>query len=518
MKLKQQFKEAVAAAFSGIWISSNEHEDAIGTLGEACKEQGWTILTWDPERGLRKPGQKETASEEEPNPLTALAELRNVDTANTRGVLVCRNFLPFIFAPDGRIMAPTLLQSLQRTIEEGSAEGHHVVILAHEMTKIPIELEKLVYVLEHDLPDNEERYQLLGQVVKDPPKIDSPEAKRILDASAGLTRMESLGAFSKSMTKHKKLVPETVFEIKAKALAKGGALEVLTGQQLAESGEPTGFTSLGGMNAAKEFLLQMFNSPRRSKKVRPQGITLVGPSGTGKSALGKALGQEIGRAAVRLDVGALMGSLVGETEAQTRAILKRIDASQPLVLIVDEVEKALAGSSGGEHDSGVGARMLGALLTWLNDHTSDIFPVFTANDISRLPPELFRAERIDGIFMIDIPIREEKDVVWNIYEKYYELEPALRVARPNDDNWTGAEIKSCCRQSALRNLTLEEAAVQVVPIYNTAREKIQGLRTWADKRCLSASYRGLYDKNGPGKVMQPSEIAARPRRKISTGT
>ena len=79
-----------------------------------------------------------------------------------------------------------------------------------------------------------------------------------------------------------------------------------------------------------------------------------------------------------LDVGALLGSLVGQSESNVRAALKLADAMAPCVLFCDEIEKALAGStSSGQTDSGVTARVFGSLLTWLNDHESDVFFVAT---------------------------------------------------------------------------------------------------------------------------------------------
>ena len=81
-----------------------------------------------------------------------------------------------------------------------------------------------------------------------------------------------------------------------------------------------------------------------------------------------------------------MGSLVGSTEANIRQALKIIDAMEPCICFIDEVEKALSGvSSSG--DSGVSARLFGTFLTWLNDHESDVFTICTCNDISKLPPE-----------------------------------------------------------------------------------------------------------------------------------
>jgi SpoVK/Ycf46/Vps4 family AAA+-type ATPase len=66
--------------------------------------------------------------------------------------------------------------------------------------------------------------------------------------------------------------------------------------------------------------------------------------------------------------------------------------------------------------------MFGSLLTWLNDHTSDVFFVGTVNDVSKLPPEFSRAERFDGIFFLDLPGREQKDRIWQIYLELFRLD------------------------------------------------------------------------------------------------
>jgi SpoVK/Ycf46/Vps4 family AAA+-type ATPase len=87
--------------------------------------------------------------------------------------------------------------------------------------------------------------------------------------------------------------------------------------------------------------------------------------------------------------------------------LKLADAMAPCVLFADEIEKALAGAtSSGQTASGVTARVFGSLLTWLNDHESDVFFVGTCNDASKLPPEFARAERFDGVLFVDLPGRD----------------------------------------------------------------------------------------------------------------
>ncbi len=112
---------------------------------------------------------------------------------------------------------------------------------------------------------------------------------------------------------------------------------------------------------------------RARERVKPRGIMLLSPPGCGKSEFCKCLGNEVGRPVLILDVGSLMGSLVGQSEERTRQALATVDAMAPCVLMIDEVEKAFAGSTGQSGDSGVSSRMLGTFLSWLNDHESDVF-------------------------------------------------------------------------------------------------------------------------------------------------
>jgi SpoVK/Ycf46/Vps4 family AAA+-type ATPase len=137
--------------------------------------------------------------------------------------------------------------------------------------------------------------------------------------------------------------------------------------------------------------------------------------------------------------------------------------------------------------------VFGSLLTWLNDHESDVFFVGTCNDASKLPPEFARAERFDGVFFVDLPGRDQKDVIWGIYTKFYGLD--AKQARPHDSNWTGAEIKSCCRLASLLDVPLVQAAQNVVPVAVTAGDKIEALRQWASGRCLSADRAGVYARS-----------------------
>src|SRR5690606_3935107 len=114
----------------------------------------------------------------------------------------------------------------------------------------------------------------------------------------------------------------------------------------------------------------------------------------------------------------------------------------------------------------------------------------TANDVSRLPPEFARAERFDGVFFLDLPGRAEKDAIWEIYREQFEIGPAQRL--PDDTDWTGAEIRACCRLAALLDMPLVQAAQNVVPVAVTSAESVERLRDWASGRCLAADRPGIY--------------------------
>ncbi len=284
----------------------------------------------------------------------------------------------------------------------------------------------------------------------------SDDSDQVLDAAVGLTRYEAEGAFSLSLVRHGKLEPGTLWVLKTQSLMKSGLLSLYRGRDA--------FEELGGLDSLKAFCLRSLRSSNRQRPgLKPKGILLLGLPGSSKIAFCKSLGNETGRPTLILDVGALLGSLVGQSEARTRQALRIADAMAPCILMIDEVEKALSGVSGsGQNDSGVSARMFGSLLSWLNDHESDEFVVCTANDVSKLPPEFCRAERFDGLFFLDLPAAEQKQQIWQMYATQFGLDLTQRL--PDDAQWTGAEIRACCRLSALLEVPLAQAGLQVVPV------------------------------------------------------
>jgi hypothetical protein len=480
--LSARLSEYICAAFSGLYIHTFEPDEALREIGELCRNQNWQLAVWDLDRGLSlglAAGAATTAAALTSDPLAAIRAMSGMAGSEGASLLVLRNFHRFLGSAE-------VIQALEHQLVQGKMHRTFVVILA-PVIQLPIELERLFVILAHDLPDRAQLQAIASSVATEANELpDGAELEQVLDAASGLTRYEAEGAFSLSLIRHGRLEQSTLWHLKTQSLMKSGLLSLYRGNEA--------FAELGGLESLKAFCLRSLQSSNRQRPgLKPKGILLLGLPGSGKSAFCKSLGNETGRPTLVLDVGALMGSLVGQSEERTRQALRIADAMAPCILMIDEVEKALSGmTNSGQGDSGVSSRMFGSLLSWLNDHQSDVFVVCTANDVSRLPPEFTRAERFDGLFYLDLPSSEQRQHIWEMYAAQFGLD--LKQRLPDDTQWTGAEIRACCRLSALLDVPLAQAGLQVVPVAVTAVEAVERLRTWANGRCLSADRVGLYSR------------------------
>lgn len=141
----------------------------------------------------------------------------------------------------------------------------------------------------------------------------------------------------------------------------------------------------------------------------PKGILVSGIPGSGKSLIARQIARIFNNCPlISLDMGALRGGIQGESEHNMINALKTAESMAPCVLWIDEIEKAFSGTSGSsESDAGVGLRMFGKFLTWLQEKKEACFVFATANDITNLPPELFRSERFDKKFFTFMPTFSE---------------------------------------------------------------------------------------------------------------
>jgi SpoVK/Ycf46/Vps4 family AAA+-type ATPase len=229
-------------------------------------------------------------------------------------------------------------------------------------------------------------------------------------------------------------------------------------------------------------------------------VLLLGVQGCGKSLSAKAVSALWRLPLLRLDVGRLFGSLVGSSEENVRRAIQVAESVAPVVLWVDEIDKALAGTRGGGGlDSGTTARVFGTFLTWLAEKRSAVFVIATANDISALPPELLRKGRFDEIFFVDLPTERERREIFAIHlarrrraPKGFDLERLARAAA----GFSGAEIEEAvvaalfdafAEGREVDTPTLERAIRETVPLSRTMEAEIGRLRAWCDGRARPAT-------------------------------
>ncbi len=240
------------------------------------------------------------------------------------------------------------------------------------------------------------------------------------------------------------------------------------------------------------------------------------------------------------------------------------------IVFIDEIEKALAGASGGGDTSGVAQDQQGTLLSWMQDNNATgiicIGPpgtsksllakatgneagiptvaldfgamkgslvgeseqqlrgalkvisaiaggrtlfLATCNSLSVLSPELRRRFTF-GTFFFDLPTPDERAAIWALYARKYEIPCADGIK--GDDNWTGAEIKQCCELAYRLSIGVEEAAAYIVPVARSAADQVEALRAGASGRFISASAPGVYQYDRALGSAPTTATTARPRR------
>lgn len=207
----------------------------------------------------------------------------------------------------------------------------------------------------------------------------------LLAALAGLSFEQVFQISKLAMAKHGQLNPKSVLDIRRTFFGTVRGLQMLS----------TGFLYYDPALAIQEWLktsgpfLTDFDVPL----LTPRGLLFTGPPGTGKTMAAKYLARELELPLYLLDIAGLMEKYVGESESNLRIALNQAEQSAPCVMLIDEVEKLF---HGGNDDSGVTSRMLSSILWWLQEHKAKVLTVMTTNKEADIPPELYRAGRIDS--------------------------------------------------------------------------------------------------------------------------
>lgn len=400
-------------------------------------------------------------------------------------------------------MAPIFIQLMIELARARYAHKHVVIIGSDPL--LP-ELRPYAVTVNFPLPSKKDIEGIIKDFVKNNLEKVKVNSHAISNICVGMNALEIESALCVSAVSKKGHLDKSIlYHEKAKAVQKTGLLELM------EVGET--LDDVGGLDHLKEWfrlVAKAFKNPTKAEKYHlpnMKGTLITGISGTGKSLCAKAIADLFEVPLIRFDIGRVFGSLVGETERNTREAFKMIDAVSPCVVLIDEVEKALAGLEGsGSTDSGVTARFIGSFLYYMQEKKSQSFFVCTANDISKLPPELTRKGRFDEIWYVNLPSIEDTKNIIKIHLRKVGRDPKnfkIPTLAKHMHQFTGAEIENCVKQ-AMYNAFFEDrefvgkdiiqAAKETVPIVKTRKEEIQRLEKWARDRARFASNNKQYEK------------------------
>lgn len=366
----------------------------------------------------------------------------------------------------------------------------------------------------------------------DEPEVTEDDVARIARLGMGMTKYEfeahaSLAIVNASINGDP--------AITAEALTKGiaaGKTEVVKQSEMLELFHPEDMGDVGGMHRLKDWVSarrECFTDDAAEFGIEsPKGIALIGVPGAGKSLVAKAVAGAWGVPLIRLDFGAVFSKYVGESEQRMRAALNMVSQMGRLVLFADEIDKGLAGAGGGSNDSGISSRVLGSFLTWMQENTSNVFVIMTANRVQGLPPELFRRGRLDAVFSVTMPNGDEREEVLGVHlrkrKRSIDAFSAQEIItfREASQGYVPAEIESAVKDALLLAYRAEDRELRMshiieslkgmVPQSVSHKPQIDAIVAWAAENATPVSY-----PEGQGAIasnvsdMNSRRIARRPR-------
>ncbi len=501
MDFETELDILIRARYPILYLVTSEEARVQASIREMADRGQKKIFEWSITTGLVPAGtsiqSQKTRNSPTREPLAALNEV--IDLVEP-ALFLFKDFHPFL--ERSRIEVIRRLKEIALHLQN----SHKTIILVSPVLEIPPELDKEITVLTFPLPGKADLGRLLDRITDEvrpfgniTVDLDEAGRERLLQAALGLTMSEAENVFAKIVVKSERLSVEDLDEIffeKQQIIRKSGLLEYYDAKE--------DFESVGGLAELKEWLVkralaftpeaQAFGLPA------PRGVLMLGVQGCGKSLCAKAVASQWRLPLLRFDMGRMFGSLVGSSEENARRAIAVAESVAPVILWVDEIDKAFAGARGSASvDGGTTARVFGTFLTWLAEKSAPVFVAATANDISELPPELLRKGRFDEIFFVDLPTDEERAEIFRIHIARRGRDPALfdlaDLVRASVD-FSGAEIEQSVvaalfdafhRKEELTGAHILGELHATVPLARTMAEQVDSLRRWADGRARHAS-------------------------------
>ncbi|MBL4607632.1 MAG: AAA family ATPase [Pseudomonadales bacterium] len=422
--------------------------------------------------------------------------LRQIVNSAEAGIFLFCDLHPFL------TNQPKVIRLLKDVALKHEKVPHTIIMMSHAL-EAPPEIRRYTAHFELSLPNDDQLYAIIREESRNWTKqhrgqriqTDTATLKIIVNNLQGLTYADARKLIRKAIYDDGAITHKDVSAInteKFRLMALDGVLSMQY--------DTAKFSDVGGLNNLKHWLEQrrtiMLNNEEHASLDKPKGILLLGVQGGGKSLAAKTVAGVWGLPLLRLDFASLYNKYVGETERSLRDALQLAEQMSPCILWMDEIEK---GISSGSDDGGISKRLLGTLLTWMAEREKPVFMVATANDISKLPPELIRKGRFDEIFFVDLPDEHTRKEIFTIHlnKRHINLDNIdCNYLAAISEGYSGSEIEQVV-VSALYNVASKKedlntdhltlALESTRPLSVTMKENIDELRRWAADRTVPAN-------------------------------
>jgi len=525
-EFQRNLSDMIRARFSIVQIVTHEEDRARQIVEKTAAKLDYQPYLWSVTRGVVEDFDSDVnAGGQKKNLLTdlttAIDHCEKIAQSGRKSLFVFLNPYPLLSPKWAEIAHRRRLHEFAMNIRNRGYNATCVIITP--IREIAPELEKEITLIDLPLPDHQYVTQFVAAFidrVDKSPKVHIEATRNLVnalaDAAVGLTKAEIENCLAKALVHGFGLHSNDVrfiLEEKRQIIRKSGILEYIDTKDLS-------LDQIGGLETLKKWLLVRrlaFTADAAAYGIQsPKGVLVTGIPGCGKSLTAKCVAAYAGVLLIQLDMGRVFSMWVGSSEENIRNALKTCEAVAPCVLWIDEIEKALGGSTRNSGDSGVGLRVFGTLITWMQEKTSPVFMFATANEIEALPSELLRKGRFDEIFFVDLPTAAERKSIFEIQLRKHKHSPAAYdVARlvelsgeghlgPNT-SLTGAEIEAwvneamitsfarrCISKNPNEDLSMadfETTLSRLVPISRLRAEQFNRMREWASEHAVNASER-----------------------------
>lgn len=430
-----------------------------------------------------------------------------------------RQNLTFVFTEVSDIEDDNIIsRQFYDTVVQAIDRGGSICVITNK--PIHQQLQRLGMTLSLDTPDEDEMYHIIRESVTQyigsmPIEWSDTEYHLAASVLSNMTQIEAENIMATLLAKGSL----TIEDLQELGLEKDKLISNIAGLEKVKI--ETNTLDVAGLDGLRRWLDEqkiLMTADLRERKLRsPRGVLLVGVPGCGKSLSAKFIAASWNLPLYRLDLAAIQGQYLGQSEGRLKDAFNSADYAAPCVMWIDEIEKGLSGAVSSS-DGGTSTRMVGQFLFWLQESKHKVFVVATANDVSKLPPELLRRGRFDEIFFVDLPRDEERKDIIQLYVNRFLL-PFPEMSTLHDlvklsDGFSGADIESAVRDVAVKavihgdDIVTDELFIKcfknIVPMSKTSPEAIDAIRTWGRERAVMAS--GVFDNVDYGEKSNKRSI------------